>query len=226
MPTPLKKLKLYSTAGGPNPYKVAIILEELGLPYETELLDVTDVKKKPFTDLNPNGRVPALTDPNTNDGDGLTLWESGAIIQYLVETYDTSGKITYHSSPEKFLLTQWLHFQVSGQGPYYGQCAWFTHYHHETLPSAQDRYLREVERVIAVLDGWLRTHAFLVGDKCTYADLSFVTWAVLVPWLDKDKKIPMSQYSAYNAWLEKLVARPAVRGVLDLLEERRKKLLG
>jgi glutathione S-transferase len=196
------------------------VLEELELAYESRLLELSEVKEKPFTDLNPNGRVPALTDPNT----GLTIWESGAIIQYLVETYDTGGKITYHSTPEKFLLNQWLHFQVSGQGPYYGQCAWFTHYHHERVPSAIDRYLKEVERVISVLDTWLQKHTSLVGDKCTYADLSFVTWAVLVPWLDKGKKIPMTQYGAYNAWLERLVTRPAVKKVLSLLEERRKHL--
>ncbi|OAP56470.1 hypothetical protein AYL99_09649 [Fonsecaea erecta] len=207
---------------GQSPYKVAIVLEELGLPYETRLLDVSEVKKKPFTDLNPNGRVPALTDPNN----GLTIWESGAIIQYLVEVYDVDASITYHSAPEKYLLNQWLHFQVSGQGPYYGQCAWFTHYHHENLQSAKDRYLKEVERVIGVLDGWLQKHEFLVGEKCTYADLSFVTWAALVPWLDKEKRIPMAQYSAYNAWMAKLVARPAVRKVLTLLEERRKQMLG
>ncbi|OQV01804.1 Glutathione S-transferase, domain-containing protein [Cladophialophora immunda] len=216
----LQPLTLYSTAAGPNPYKVAIVLEELGLPYETQLLDLSDVKKKPFTDLNPNGRVPALTDPNR----GLTIWESGAIIQYLVEVYDAEEKITYHKAPEKFLLNQWLHFQVSGQGPYYGQCAWFTHYHHENIQSAKDRYLKEVERVISVLDCWLQKHDFLVGDKCTYADLSFVTWAILVPWLDKEKRISMSQYSAYSTWLEKLVTRPAVRKVLNLLEERRRHL--
>lgn len=117
-------------------------MEELGLKYETKFLDFAkDVKAKPFIDKNPNGRsvailllplicytqtdtlvisVPCIEDPNT----GITIWESGAIILYLVDEYDTQSKISIKSKPEKYLLQQWLMFQVSGQGPYFGQAAW------------------------------------------------------------------------------------------------------
>lgn len=95
---------------GPNPWKVAIILEELGLPYETKFVEMPDMKKEPFEKLNPNGRVPAVEDPNT----GIVLWESGAIVEYLCETYDPSNKLSYgNSSPQKHQLRQWLYFQVS-----------------------------------------------------------------------------------------------------------------
>ena len=103
-----------------TPRKAALILEELGVPYEIESFKFDHVKDKHYIDICPNGRVPAIVDPNTN----LTLWESGAIIQYLEETYDTEKELTYESLNERHLLNQYLHFQMSGQGPYYGQSGW------------------------------------------------------------------------------------------------------
>ena len=158
-----------------------ILLEELGLPFETEFVDFSKIKDKPYTDVNPNGRVPAIVDPNNNN---FVLWESGAIITYLVDTYDKEHKLTYTSSPEKWQILQWVMFQMSGQGPYYGQAAWFIMFHSEQLPSAQERYLKEIERVIGVIDAHLASQPsgqqlFLVGDKVTYADLAFVTWAAV-----------------------------------------------
>lgn len=94
----LKPLKLYSHAGGPNPWKVSIILNELNVPYETQVMDFAELKKEPFESINPNGRVPAIEDPNT----GLKLWESGAIIEYLLETYDKKNKLSYTDTKEKF----------------------------------------------------------------------------------------------------------------------------
>ena len=123
-----------------------MILEELGVPCEIKPIKFDDVKKKPFTDINPNGRVPgmdvrsplypytvtgvpfleansiflAIQDPNTD----LTLWESGAIIQYIIEQYDVKRTLTYDTLKERHHLNQWLQFQMSGQGPYYGVSAW------------------------------------------------------------------------------------------------------
>lgn len=87
------------------------MLEELGVPYTTKFMDMGDMKKAPFNKLNPNGRVPAIEDPNT----GIVLWESGAINEYLVDQYDKEGKLTYRQAPEKYYLQQWLHFQMSGK---------------------------------------------------------------------------------------------------------------
>ena len=151
------------------------------MPYEAEYVDFSTIHEKPYTDVNPNGRVPAIVDPNN---DNFTLWESGAINTYLVDTYDKEHKLTYTSSPEKYQVLQWIMFQMSGQGPYYGQAAWFMMFHPEKLPSAQERYLKEIERVIGVIDAHLASkpsgqQLSLVGDKVTYADLSFVTWAAV-----------------------------------------------
>lgn len=112
MSTSLKPITLWAHAQGPNPWKVAIILNELDVPYEPKIPANDDIKKEPYTKLNPNGRVPTIEDPNT----GITLWETGAIIPYLVETYDKDGKISYPSGELKWKQLQWLNFQVTGQG--------------------------------------------------------------------------------------------------------------
>lgn len=144
----------------------------------------------------------------------MVLWESAAIMEYLTTTYDKSNSISYpHASKEQFLQSQWLYFQMSGQGPYYGQAAWFGNFHHEQLPSAIERYQKEVERVVSVIDLHLsRTGSqYLVGDKCTIADLAFVPWGNNVTWLLKGRDIfEGGKYSAYKAWFDRLLARPAV----------------
>jgi len=144
---------------------------------------MADMKKASFEKINPNGRVPAIEDPNK----GITLWESGAIIEYLCDTYDQSNKLSYgDKSPEKYLLHQWLYFQVSGQGPYFGQKAWFTFFHQEKgITSAIERYGNEIKRVTSVLDNHLKTQGtgWLVGDKCTYADLAFVPWDSMIGYI-------------------------------------------
>jgi glutathione S-transferase len=102
---------------GPNPPKVRMVCEELGLPYELNDVQFADLKKPEFLKINPNGRMPAIHDPNTD----LTLWESGAIIEYLVEKYDTENKLSFASgSTDAYLAKQWLFFQVSGM--YWGLC--------------------------------------------------------------------------------------------------------
>ncbi|KAJ8119217.1 hypothetical protein ONZ43_g3790 [Nemania bipapillata] len=171
---PAKPIRVWLTPPGPNPWKVIFLLEELGLNYEIESFSYADVKKKPFIDVNPNGRVPAIEDPNT----GITLWESGAIYQYIIEQYDAGHHISYESLKERHLGSQWLHFQMSGQGPYYGQAGWFQHLHAEKIQSAIDRYMNEVRRVIGVIEGVLaaKESQWLVGDKMTYADMAFVPW--------------------------------------------------
>lgn len=132
--------------------QAVFLFEELGLNYEIKSFRFDDVKKKPFIDINPNGRVPAIEDPNT----GLTLWESGAIYQYLAEQYDTPAHhVSYGTLQERHLCNQWLHFQMSGQGPYFGQYSWFRHLHPEKIQSALDRYANEIKRVLGVIEGVL-----------------------------------------------------------------------
>ena len=109
----LQPITLYAHDSGPNPWKVAIVLRELDVPYEIKMLAFPDMKKEPYESINPNGRVPAIEDPNT----GMKLWESGAILEYLIATYDKDNKLSYPvGSNEYWWSKQWLAFQISGQG--------------------------------------------------------------------------------------------------------------
>ena len=150
--------------------------------------------------------LPAIEDPNT----GITLWETGAIILYLIEQYDLSHKVSYTDLKQRQLTNQYLFFEVSGQGPYFGQAGWFNVLHPEKIQSAIDRYNNEVKRVLSVLETVLEGKEWLVGDKLTYADLSFTTWNDRIDSLimcapeDKFKGFPNVQ-----AWHERMVSRPS-----------------
>lgn len=212
----LDPIILYMHGAGPTPWKVAIILEELGLPYTKQQVELSDIKKEPYISINPNGRVPSIYDPNKN----ITLWESGAIIGYLIDTYDTESLLKYDSSPEKYITRCWESFQMSGQGPYFGQKSWFELFHPERIPSAIDRYRSEIKRVIGVIDSHLikQKTKYLVGDKCTYADLMFIPYfrslaTVFAPEIDQ------TQWKAYSSWLERVSSRPATARVLALYDE-------
>ena len=176
-------------------------------------MDMKDIKSEPYESLNPNGRLPAIVDPNTD----ITLFESGAILEYLVETYDKDAKLHYTTSPEKFLTKSWLHLQMSGQGPYFGQRAWFGHLHPDKIPSAIERYGNEIKRVLGVIERHLKKTGtdYLVGDKITYADLAFVPWNVAVPWLMGDELDTEKEFPTFHAWHKRVTERPAVKKVLD-----------
>jgi glutathione S-transferase len=217
----LKPIKVYGE-GGPNPPKVAIVLDELNVPKEIEAVPFSDVKKPAYLAINPNGRLPAIYDPNTD----LTLWESGAILEYLVEKYDKDRKISFApGSNEAYHAKQWLFFQTTGQGPYYGQAVWFSKYHHEKLQSAIDRYLNEMKRVTSVLEGHLAKQKeehgakdgfdgpWLVGNKLSYADLAFIPWQRGVARIFEldNQTFNEDEFPLVKEWLAKMEAREAVK---------------
>ncbi|KAL9097269.1 MAG: hypothetical protein Q9165_000696 [Trypethelium subeluteriae] len=214
--TDLEPITIYWRPQVPNPTKIVIILEELGLPYRGEFIEHEDLKKPVFENVNPNGRVPAINDPNTK----LTLWESGAIVTYLIDTYDTSHTLTYTTIPEKYLLIQWQHFQSTGHGPYLGQAAWFLMFHPEPVEPANARYIAETNRVVKVLDTWLEGKEWLVGDKCTYADLSFVAWNAAIDFFmkgrPKEEWDPQTKYPNFARWQKSMLARPSVQKASSL----------
>lgn len=167
--------------------------------------------------MNPNGRVPAIEDPNT----GLTLWESGAIYQYLIEVYDTEKRLQYTTLKERHLCNQYLHFQVSGQGPYFGQAGWFRHLHPEKISSAIERYANEIKRVLGVLEIVLAAKPadaqWLVGDKMTFADMAFMPWnyrlseVLMQSWDEVWEGFPH-----VRAWHEKMVELPSWKRSMEL----------
>lgn len=207
-----KPIRVWMAPPGPNPWKVVIVLEELQVPYEIKSFKFEEIKKKPFIDINPNGRVPAIEDPNTD----ITLWESGAIITYLIEQYDKNHILSYDTLKEKHQCNQWLHFQMSGQGPYFGQAGWFNVLHAEKLPSAIERYQAEVRRIQGVLDGQLKDRDWLVGDKMTYADMAFAPWNdrtdALLECAAADK---FQGFPHLQAWHERVTARPSWKKAME-----------
>ncbi|RPD58807.1 glutathione S-transferase C-terminal-like protein [Lentinus tigrinus ALCF2SS1-7] len=227
-----KQFTLYMHTTGPNGWFVAFALEELGLTYEPVYLNFQKGEQKApaHTQYNPNGRIPTIIDHHNGD---FVLWESCAILLYLVDKYDTEKRLTV-TDDKKYTLFQWLFFQASGQGcvlfqvafeiPYFGQAFWFMKWHSEKIPGAVERYQKETLRVFGVLDGVLAKSpsGYLVGDKVTIADLAFVSWnraAVtgMVPAMegvDVEKQFP-----AFYAWYQKVNARPAVKKVLDLYDQ-------
>lgn len=207
---------LYSHQGGPNGWKVAYVLEELGLTYETIMLDFNKGEQKAaeFTKYNPNGRIPAIIDHQNKD---FVLWESCAIIEYLVDKYDTKRTISFTEENEKYQLKQYLYFQASGQGPYFGQLAWFKNYHSEKIPSAVERYKNEVKRVLQVLEDILKkpeSKGFLVGGRISAADLSFIPWTGAVETFLLPGEVSFEkEYPAVGKWIGSLMARPAIQKV-------------
>ncbi|PWY80865.1 glutathione transferase [Aspergillus sclerotioniger CBS 115572] len=210
-----KPITVWLTPPGPNAWKVITILEELQVPYVIESFKFDDVKKPPFIDINPNGRVPAIVDPNTN----LTLWESGAIIQYLEEVYDTEKKLTYDSLNEKHLLNQYLHFQMSVRVHTSDNAdGSFNTLHPEKLPSAIDRYTKEVHRLLSVFNTLLEGKTWLVGDKCTFADLAFLPWNARLDMvlLTAPGEDPLAGYPNVQAWHKRMVDRPSWKKTMEI----------
>lgn len=210
----LKPIILYNHATGPNPWKVVMLFHELNLPYESKFLQFPDMKKPAFESVNINGRVPAIEDPNT----GITIWESGAILEYLVETYDKQHTISFpQGTPDYYAAKQWLHFQMSGQGPYFGQAVWFTRFHPEKVESARLRYVNEIRRVSDVLNRELQGKEYLVGGRYSFVDSAFVPWYAIVPAVTGDVFDLEKEFPNLIAWLNRVKARPAVA---DSLKEK------
>lgn len=212
MPRDIKPIKIYGGYFGPNPLKTCFILSELDIPYESEFVDLTKLKTPAYEAINPNGRLPAIHDPNTD----ITLWESGAIIEYLIDTYDQEHKLSFApGTKEAHLARQWLYFQATGQGPYYGQVVWFKKYHAERVDSAVERYMNEIRRVSKVLDRELEGRKWLVGDKVSYADLAFVPWQSGVQSVLSDEGYDEKEFPRMLAWLQRMNERPKVKELTE-----------
>ena len=224
MSSQIQPIELFGETG-PNPLKVAMILEELDVPYEINPFPISDVKKPEYLAINPNGRLPTIKDPNT----GITLWESGAIVEYLIERYDSKQRLSFAAgTTESYLAKQWLYFQTTGQGPYYGQAVWFKTFHPEQLPSVIERYVKETNRVSGVLDGYLGLQKrefgnsagfdgpWLVGNKFSFADVSFVMWAKVVAAILSKDEYSEDNFPNLKDWLDRMTSREKVGKVLEI----------
>jgi glutathione S-transferase/GST-like protein len=190
------------TAATPNGWKVSILLEELGLPYRVNVLDLrSGAQKEPwFTAINPNGRIPAIVDRDEGD---FAVFESGAIMVYLAEK---TGRLMPPDPKGRSRVMQWLMFQMGGVGPMMGQANVFTRYFPEHISSVVDRYRRESRRLFEVLDGQLAGGEWLAGDY-SIADIANWCWVQTHEW----PGVPVDGLDHLQRWLEAVRARPAVQ---------------
>jgi GST-like protein len=192
------------TAATPNGWKVSIALEEMGLPYEVRVIDFAANEQKAdwYVKLNPNGRIPTLTD------DGFALFESGAILIYLAEK---TGRFLPRDTQARSRVLQWLMFQMSAVGPMMGQANVFLRYFPEKIQPAIDRYQREVTRLFGVLDRQLAAHEYMVGDY-SIADMALWPWVSGYEW----SGVSVEEFSNLQRWLAKVGERPAVQAGRDV----------
>lgn len=217
------------TAQTPNGIKISMALEELGLPYKVVPIDITkDEQKTPeFLEINPNGRIPCMTDSWSSDDGGkdtIRLFESGSMFQYLAEQYDTEHKISYPRGTREYYETNnWLFFQNAGVGPMQGQANHFVRYAPERIAYGMKRYTNETRRLYGVLDKHLSksTSGFLVGSHITIADISTVGWVWAAGWAGLD----INEFPNLKKWEEMLEKRPALLKGRDVPVEHHGKFI-
>lgn len=205
-------LQLYSLPT-PNGVKVSIMLEEIGLPYEAHRVDFgKDEQKTPeFLSLNPNGKIPAILDPNGPGGRPLPLFESGAILQYLAEK---TGKLLPRDPARRYQTIQWLHFQMGGVGPMFGQVGFFHKFAGKDFEDKRprDRYVNEARRLLGVMETHLADRQWFMDDDYTIADISMLGWVRnLIGFYGAGDLVAFTQFKSVGAWLERGLARPAVQ---------------
>jgi GST-like protein len=209
------RLQLYSLPT-PNGVKLSIMLEETGLPYEPHLVDIlkNENATPEFLSLNPNGKIPAILDPNGPGGKPLGLFESGAILIYLA---DKTGMFLPADPARRYETLAWVMFQMGAIGPMFGQLGFFHKFagreYEDKRP--RDRYVAETRRLLNVLEDRLDGRDWIMGDDYTIADIATLGWVRnLIGFYEARAIVEFDALERVPAWLERGMARPAVqRGV-------------
>ena len=205
-------LKFYFS-GAPNPTKVALFLEEAGLPYEPIPVDARrgDQHKPEFLAVNPNAKVPAIV-----DGD-VTVFDSNAILLYLA---DKTGKfLPPKGDKPRGELLSWLMFVASGIGPYSGQLVHFRTYAPEKNEYAINRYAFEAQRHFGIVDARLAKHKYMVGDTYTIVDMDLWGWARLIP--NFSGEAAWARFPNLKRLVEEISARPAAQRAVALKDKHK-----
>ena len=211
------RLQLYSLPT-PNGVKVSIMLEEIGLPYEVHLVDFNkdDQKTPEFLSLNPNGKIPAILDPDGPDGKPLGLFESGAILQYLAEK---TGKLLPADPARRYQTIQWLHFQMGGIGPMFGQVGFFHKFAGKDYEDKRplERYVAESKRLLGVLETRLAGRQWIMDDEYGIADIASLGWVRnLIGFYGAGELVEFDTFKQVSTWLARGLARPAVQRGLEI----------
>ena len=207
-----ERLQLYSVPT-PNGVKVSILLEETGLPYEAHRVrfDSGDQRSPAFLSLNPNGKIPAIVDPDGPGGAPLGLFESGAILVYLAEK---TGRLIPGDAAGRYRVLQWLMFQMGGIGPMFGQIGFFNKFAGRDFADKRprDRYVGETRRLLAVLEGVLAGQAWIAGEDYTIADIATFPWIRnVVGFYEARELVGFEDFPAVGRAFDAFLARPAVQ---------------
>ena len=199
----------------PNGQKITVMLEELGWPYEVKPVNIGKGEQfeEDFLAIAPNNRMPAIVDPEGPDGKPVSIFESGAILQYLARK---SGRFGGATERQRIEVDEWLFWQMAGVGPMAGQAHHFLRYAPEDVPYAKQRYVDEVNRLYGVLDWKLRDRDFIAGDY-TIADIACYPW--IKGWERQGQQA--DDMPNVIAWLERCAARPAVERGMAVGQEWR-----
>ena len=200
----------------PNGHKIPIMLEECGLPYRVKPVNMLRGEQftPSFLRINPNNKIPAIVDRDGPGGRPFALFESGAILQYLGEK---SGKFLPRERRARYVVLQWLAFQVANVGPMFGQCGHFLGYAPRKIRYAIDRYRNETLRLYGVMERRLAQEEYL-GGRYSIADMATWPW-VHVRWLHR---IELAEFPNVQRWYEAIGRRPAVQRGIAVLAERMK----
>ena len=211
------RLQLYSFPT-PNGIKASAMLEEIGIPYEphTVFIGKDESWTPEFLSLNPNGKIPAIIDPNGPNGKPMSLFESGAILVYLAEK---TGKLMSADPAERYQTIQWVFFQMAGIGPMFGQVGFFHKFagreYEDKRP--RDRYVRESARLLGVLDGRLEGRYYIMGSDYTIADVATWPWVRnLIGFYEARDLVGYDALKNVDAWLQRCLARPASQAALNI----------
>ncbi|HPG94462.1 MAG TPA: glutathione S-transferase N-terminal domain-containing protein [Dokdonella sp.] len=212
-----ERIQLYSLST-PNGVKVSIMLEETGLAYEPHLVDIMrgESQSTEFLALNPNGKIPAIIDPDGPDGKPLALFESGAILLYLAEK---SGRFLSSDPSLRWETIQWLFLQMAAIGPMFGQLGFFHKFAGREIEDKRPlhRYVAETKRLLGILDDRLAQRTWLMGDGYSIADIATIGWVRnLITFYEARELVDFDRFAHVAAWLERGLARPAVRRGLDV----------
>lgn len=210
-------IQLYSLPT-PNGVKVSIMLEETGLDYEPRLIKIGEDETwtPEFLSLNPNGKIPAIIDPNGPNGEPLGLFESGAIIQYLAEK---TGKFLPNDPAKRIETIQWVYFQMGGLGPIFGQLGFFHKFAGKEIEDKRplERYRNESKRLLGVLETRLEGRDWMMGDEYTIADIASLGWVRnMIGFYEAGDLVEFDKLKNVPAWLERGLDRPAVQRGLNI----------
>jgi GSH-dependent disulfide-bond oxidoreductase len=194
------------TWGTPNGRKVSIMLEECGLKYNTHAINIgkNDQFTPEFIALNPNSKIPAITDSDGPDGKPINLFESGAILVYLA---GKTGRFLPQSVRGKYDALQWLMFQMGGVGPMIGQTHHFMRAAPEKIEYGIKRYHNETKRLYGVLDKRLSTEQFLAAGEYGIADIATYPWIARFEW----HQVDLNEFPNVKRWFDAISTRPPVQ---------------